>query len=182
MILGAMFSTASGVVRAWGVPVVVAALASACSGSSPANPGTELDGGFVDGLPVGEVSCDDDSRVDTYTAHLAKAGAAGLKFEIQSSDPAPPAKGGDTFVVKITDANGQAMTGDLSADLYMPDHGHGTTVEPVITFDPATSTYTLTPLYLFMPGVWRVRLTAYAGSADAGTAIDTGTFYFCIDG
>ena len=181
-----MFSTSARVAGAWGIGLVAAALASACSSSSPADPGNDppgVDSGLIDGLPVGEVSCDADPRVDTYTAHLTKTGVAGsLKFEIQSSDPAPPAKGGDTFVVKITDTSGQAMTGDLAVDLYMPDHGHGTTVEPVITFDPATSSYTLAPVYLFMPGVWRVRLTAYSGSADAGAPLDTGTFYFCIDG
>ena len=120
MIGGAMVSIASRAVRAWGVALIAVGMTSACSSSSPGGTGGNinalLDGGDLDGLPVGVVSCDDDPRVDTYTAHLAKTGVAGLKFEIQSSDPAPPAKGGDTFVLKITDADGQAMTGDLSVD------------------------------------------------------------------
>jgi hypothetical protein len=167
-------------------PLLVAVVAG-CSSSKPAGTGTTQpaisgDAGDLDAL-VGEVSCTDDPRVDTYTAHLSKMGTGGaLSFEIQSSDPAPPAKGGDTFMVKITDATGAAMTGDLTVSLYMPDHGHGTTVDPVITFDPATQTYKLDPLYLFMPGVWRIQLSSYAGSADGGAPVDSVFFYFCIEG
>jgi hypothetical protein len=180
-----MSSIASRLGSFWAGPVAVALMAG-CSSSSPGSPVSVdpvlVDGGDLDGL-AGEVSCVDDPRVDTYTAHLGKMGINGvLSFEIQSSDPAPPGKTGDTFVLKITDSSGHPMTGDISIGLYMPDHGHGTTVEPVITFDPATQTYTATPLYLFMPGVWRVQVSSFAGSADAGTAVDSALFYFCIEG
>jgi hypothetical protein len=130
----------------------------------------------------GEVSCADDSRVDTYTAGLAKVGAGGeLTFKLLSSEPAPPAKGGNTFEVSVEDAAGEAATGDLRIELVMPDHGHGTQVTPVVTFDADTQRFTIAPVYLFMAGVWRVDLALYADEA-ATKPRDRATYYFCIEG
>lgn len=170
--------------------LLAAALTGVCSSSCSTASGNPTqdpgDAGSVDGLPVGEVSCVDDSRVDTYVAHLSKTGANGYRFEIESSDPAPLVKCSatdcDTLVLRVTDANGQAMAGDLAVEPYMPDHGHGPTIPPVVTFDSSALTYTVTPLVLFMPGVWRIKLTAYAGAADAGSPLDSAMFFFCIDG
>jgi len=74
------------------------------------------------------------------------------------------------------------MSGALTANLRMPDHGHETSVQPVITFDAASSTYTINPAFLFMPGVWRIQFDEYDPSVDAGTSMDTGVFYFCVNG
>lgn len=136
-----------------------------------------------DDQPAGAVSCGSDPRVDTYTARLEKVGTNGvLSFELRASDPAPPAKGSDTFVLQLTNSSGQPTSGELAVALTMPDHGHGTTIVPTITFDPSTQTYTVTPLYLFMPGVWRIQFSGYAGPADAGPPIDSVAYYFCIEG
>lgn len=135
------------------------------------------------GALSGEVSCATDPRVDTYTAKLQKPGTSGaLTFELTSSEPAPPAKGKNVFEVSVTDADGATPSGELGVDLYMPDHGHGTSVTPVITTDPATGTFTVDPVYLFMPGVWRVTLSFYADDATSGPAVDQAKFYFCIQG
>ena len=131
---------------------------------------------------MGAVSCVDDPRVDTYTARLTKPGAKNeLTFELTSSTPAPPAKGGNTFAVSVTGADGTPMTGQLSIDLKMPDHGHGTTVTPAVSFDAATNQYVIAPVYLFMPGVWRVELDYFADPSDA-KALDDAVFFFCIEG
>ncbi len=39
----------------------------------------------------------------------------------------------------------------------MPDHGHGTSVNASVTAN-SDGTYTVAPLYFFMPGVWRINL------------------------
>ena len=157
------------------------AAASACSGDSGngnAATSQELEG---------TVSCEQDPRLDAY-ADLDKSGDLGvLSFRLAEVQPSPPAKGNNTFRLQITDAGGVPMNGDLRVDLKMPDHGHGTSVKPRISFDPATQQYTVEPLYLFMPGVWRIQLEEYAGTAAEGTAagatpLDRTALFFCIEG
>jgi hypothetical protein len=141
------------------------------------------DAAVADDALVGEVSCADDTRVDHYTANLKKPGQKGVyTFQLSQVDPAPPVKGTNTFVVKVLGANQMPVGGELRVNPTMPDHGHGTSVKAVVTFDASTSSYTVKPLYLFMSGVWRIQLDLYAGDADAGPPTDTVAFFFCIDG
>ncbi|HEX5100804.1 MAG TPA: FixH family protein [Polyangiaceae bacterium] len=129
---------------------------------------------------TGEVTCTADARVDTYVAGLTADGERGvLAFRIDSSEPAPPAKGGNTWEVSVLDADGNLASGDLGVALDMPDHGHGSQVEPEVTYDEESGRFTITPLYLFMAGVWRIELTL---ASDADKVVDRGTFYFCIEG
>jgi hypothetical protein len=147
-----------------------------CSSGDPLAAGAASggEGGMAD-----DVSCVGDSRVDTYAAKLDKPGTRGvLSFELTSSEPAPPAKGSNTFELRILDADGVAVQGELSIALDMPDHGHGTSVTPVITFDAASGVYTIAPVYLFMPGVWRIALDF---DADPDVT-DHALFFFCIEG
>lgn len=175
--------------------VLAASAGFACSGGSHGAASSNLNPALVDAgeldAPMGTVDCTTEPGVDTYSAGMQKLGVSGLfSFELVSSDPAPPALNGNTFVVAIKDMNGAPVTGELEAKLDMPKHGHSTTVQPVITFDPAQNSYTLDPMYLFMVGVWRIALTAHAaasssdagpdGMADAATATDVGVFNFCV--
>lgn len=129
--------------------------------------------------PGADVSCTDDPRLDTYAGELDKAGEQGLlSFRFFDLEPAPPAKGSNTFHVQVSDVAGDIMQGELRVDLRMPDHGHGTSVEPVVSFDAASAAYTITPLFLFMPGVWRLEFEA----VDAAMAIDRSVLHFCIEG
>ncbi len=151
---------------------------SSATGADASNDTTVADDALV-----GEVSCTDDSRVDHYTANLKKAGQKGVyTFQLSQSDPAPPAKGSNAFVLKITGADGMALGGEMRVSLKMPDHGHGTSVKPEVTFDSSTSSYSVTPLYLFMAGVWRIQFDAYAADPDAGPPTDTAVFFFCVEG
>jgi hypothetical protein len=132
--------------------------------------------------PGSTVSCSSDPRLDTYAGGLNKPGELGvLSFHFSDITPDPPAKGSNTFHVQVSDASGAAMQGKLGVDLNMPDHGHGTSVKPVSTLDPATGSFTVTPLYLFMPGVWRIRFDAYAADTDA-SPLDSVTLHFCVEG
>ena len=140
-------------------------------------------------------------RVDTYAAHMKKAGENGvLTFELVVADPAPPAALAlNAFVLRITHADGTPFTGDLELapqGVFMPLHNHGPSSPiPTIAFDPSAETFTLAQMNLFMPGLWRVTVDAYEGeSADASpaaeggatsiappTPTDVGVFYFCVD-
>jgi hypothetical protein len=156
----------------------VALALSACSDSS----GDETRSAGAGGL-AGTVSCTSDPRLDTYTDDLDKPGELGvLSFRFSELEPAPPAKGNNTFHVHVSDANGSTLEGPLGVELLMPDHEHESTVEPVVSFDAASGMYRVAPLYLFMAGVWRIEFEAYSGSAGSGLPLDRVALHFCVQG
>jgi hypothetical protein len=167
------------VIRRTAASLVLFALGAGCSDSKPHATPPANDG--AGGLS-GDVSCATDERVDTYTAGLRKEGESDvLSFAIVTSEPAPPAKGSNAFEVEVADSDGAAQAGDLRVSLFMPDHGHGTSVTPVVTYDEDTGRFTLTPLYLFMAGVWRITFE-FRADPDAKAPLDRATFFFCIEG
>ena len=154
------------------------ACSAGCAGSDEANPGA----------PVDSVSCSADPRLDTYTGELDKPGELGLlSFRFFDLTPTPPAKGANIFHVRVSNAEGDVMQNGLRVDLRMPDHGHGTSVEPVISFDAALGAYTITPVFLFMPGVWRIEFEAVDAPSDApalddAALLDSTVLHFCVEG
>lgn len=154
-------------------PLVFAAVA-ACS-PSPSDNG---DAGVADATDDGIISCQNDSRAMTYAPGVVAVGKMGvLKGSLAVADPAPPLRGTNTWSVKLTDAAGNAVTSPtVKVTPFMPDHGHGTSIVATATVQP-DGTVALTPLYFFMPGLWRVTLdvTSSAGS-------DSIEFYFCVAG
>lgn len=143
-------------------------------------------GGSNDDAPTNEpsstVSCTADPRLDAYAGELAKAGDLGvLSFRFFDLDPAPPARGLNTFHVQVSSAGDEVTPDQLEVDLRMPDHGHGTSVVPVISADAAPGTYTVRQLFLFMPGVWRLDFEAL-GAGDDASMLDSVTLHFCVEG
>lgn len=156
----------------------LALAASACGDdTSPAPSGGGADAGPVDSGVA--VTCQNDGRVDTYVANLAKASPSGaVKVTLVSSDPGPPVRGTNAWVLKITDGAGAPISNAaLTVTPFMPDHGHGTSVKPTVTAG-ADGRYDVANVYLFMPGVWRVTV----GVPTAAGGSDTATFFFCIAG
>ena len=123
------------------------------------------------------ITCQNDPRAMTYAPGLSVTSTSGTrKYVLLTADPAPPARGTDTWSIKITDTGGTAQPGLTVGVLpFMPDHGHGTSVNATVTAN-ADGTYTVAPLYFFMPGVWRI--TFWIGSNQA----DVGQFFFCVPG
>ena len=175
MVEGLRFAVATGVL------VGISAACGACGTSD--KPGTSAAGTQVLPTDGSIVSCTGDPRVDVYTANLKKAGQRGvLTFTLVESNPAPPARGNNVLKLRVDDTDGTAVTGDLFAVLKMPDHGHNVQVQPLVSFSASTATYTIDPVYLFMAGVWRLQFDVYAVDSDAGVPIDTGVYFFCIEG
>lgn len=130
-----------------------------------------------------KVSCVTDARVSDHASGLQKPGARGVfSFAILSSDPEPPAKGTNTFRVQVLDSDGNAIDANVGVALSMPDHGHSTSVEPKVELDASTHVSSLSSLYLFMPGVWKIELSASMTNADGEDVADSATFYFCVQG
>jgi len=79
--------------------------------------------------------------------------------------PRPPAVGTDAAQLQIVDANGMPASGlGLQVVPWMPAHGHGTSVNPTVT-ETSPGIFVATPIYLFMPGSWELRMTM-SGSVD----------------
>jgi hypothetical protein len=177
--------------------MVVMAFAAACTGDDNGTTGTGGTGGAggtgaTGGGGAGPFDADDmdgfvtcpqpGKPIDMYHANLVKPGSGGiLTFTLVESDKAPPARGNNTWLLKITKKDQTPVTGEIVPVIKMPDHTHPPTKAPEITYDAAKGLYTLTPVYLFMPGYWSAQFDAFEHGADAEAPLDRGTFYFCID-
>ena len=142
------------------------------------------------GMDMGEmemgpmISCAGDPRVSMYMDGMIKAGLAGAaQVKITSATPSPPANGQNTWTIQLMDRTGTPMAGAVTVLPDMPDHGHVSPQTPVVTAGATVGAYTVSNLYLFMAGVWRIQLSISTGSAaDGGSLVDIVTFYFCVQG
>ena len=113
---------------------------------------------------------------------MTKPGSAGrYSFALVSSTPAPPALNDNSFVVQVTDADGNPATGALSVALDMPEHGHPSPALPEISYDADAKSFTLDPMRLFMVGLWRITFSFAPDGASKDSAGDSAVFKFCID-
>lgn len=169
-----------------GVSLVFAfALApSACKDSGQSAPDATLLDAFTsdaarDAIPPDAPKfCDSETRDDTYSAGLTKVGGNGYSVVLLSSTPAPPQKGNNAWVVQVNHP-GPIDGLHLRVVPFMPDHGHGTAVIPVIT-PGANGTYNISPVNLFMTGFWSTRIDLLdASNGDA--ELDHVAFLFCVN-
>lgn len=160
------------------VMLAVLGTSSACSSSaSDATPhGAQPDGS------AGSVGCSN-ATTDSYEPGAKKAGEAGkYQFALLSSTPAPPALNDNTFVVQVTNSEGEPVEGELSVALDMPEHGHPSPALPSISYDAKAQAFTLDPMRLFMVGLWRITFGFVpAAPVGAGDDSDSAVFEFCID-
>lgn len=159
-------------------PFCLIALSTACgSSSSPTTSTTDASTSGETSEDAGTVSCDKEPGLDTYVANLTKTGKSNVSFVLVSGDPAPPARGTNTWNVKISGADGAPLDGaQVDVKPFMPKHGHGSSVVPTVT-PTGAGTYAITNLNLFMPGLWTITITA-----KSGTTTDSAVFTFCIAG
>lgn len=113
--------------------------------------------------------------LDKYTPGLSHAGST-FTFELTSASPAPPAPVDMVWQIKVTDASGQPVTDATMTPpkTWMPQHSHPSTAEPVVQNND-DGTFTISNLYLYMPGVWQVTV-----NATSGTTTDSAVFTFCL--
>jgi hypothetical protein len=137
-------------------------------------------GGSADADDSEGYICTGDPRAETFHADLEKMGASGMiDFVLHSSDPAPPAKGNNVWIVQLNGMSGgvvgSPMTGaTINVRTFMPDHNHmgvGATVT-----DQGGGMYKLSPVDTFMPGYWEITLTA----TGTDSTTDKAVYKFCI--
>lgn len=127
------------------------------------------------------IDCSTIQGTDTFAVPLKHQGVGGsLEFEMLSADPAPPARNNNTWVVQVNSMAsgvvGNPIDGaTLKVTPFMPAHQHGTPVEVQITPTGMTGQYQLSPVNLWMPGVWETTIQATSGSVT-----DSAVYKFCI--
>jgi hypothetical protein len=155
---------------------VVACSSSSSSGDDNTGTGTQA------------VGCSTDPRVETMVPNLTrqgdnlKKGMPGLTFVIAKADYIPPATANNTWTLKVLDMSGQPMNDAVltfplaghPSDPWMPDHSHPDT--HAMAVNNHDGTYTVSPLYFFMAGVWSTYIQAQVGSTT-----DTTTFTVCAN-
>ena len=145
----------------------------ACSSQSP-------EAGAAAGAPGSTVGCSA-SDGGEHAAGSPQPGEAGrFDFTLVDSTPAPPALGDNTFVVQVSDRDGNPAFGDLSVALDMPEHGHQSPRQPEIRFDAESQAFVLKPMRLFMVGLWHITFS-FDGMVDDTPLSDSAVFEFCID-
>lgn len=119
--------------------------------------------------------CADDPRALTYVPGLEQTGTEGLiHFTLLKSDPAPLIKGTNTWQIGLADESGHSIKdAEITTTPYMPDHGHGTSIVPRATAQDGG--YEITPLYLYMGGIWEMTISAKTEAVE-----DSAVFTFCI--
>jgi len=137
--------------------------------------GCSSEGGHDDGDI--EVNCDIETRSDTFAAGMSKLGASGMEFVLVGSNPTPPSKGDNTWTIQVLDGSTPADSATVGLVPFMPDHGHGTSKTAVATATGEPGTFEISPVNLWMPGLWEVTV-----DAQDGASTDQVVFSFCIDG
>ncbi|RMH38624.1 MAG: hypothetical protein D6689_19025 [Deltaproteobacteria bacterium] len=148
---------------AWAAVVVVAA----CGG----------DDGDHHGGADGAVDCAQETRADAFAPGMVKMGDNGTAVRLVEADPAPPARFDNAWVLAVEDASGAPRDdAQVAVTPWMPDHGHGTPIEAVVTPRGSDGLYDVAPINLWMPGLWEIRIDATVDGVD-----DRVVFAFCID-
>ena len=124
---------------------------------------------------VATAACGQDPRVTPYADGMKFKGST-LSVEILTADPSPPGLQLNTWTFQVIDAQNNPVTGAaVTVQPYMPDHGHGPSVVPVVT--ASGSTYTVSNIDFFMPGVWRMTFDVTNGNVKDQAVVD-----FCVSG
>jgi hypothetical protein len=154
---------------------LLCACALSCSSQGSGDPANAPSGDAGTGDRVG---CAKDPRVMTFASGLQAKTTGPLSAQIVNATPSPPQRapgesGLNAWTVKLA-MNGGPVPSDaaVTVKLLMPDHGHGSSIVPLITPNP-DGTFAVTRLYLFMAGVWEISFLV--------NGTDPATFSICIE-
>lgn len=124
--------------------------------------------------------CAADSGATTYSAGMSAGAADGkVTVTVVEANPAPPSKGGNSFVIDVTDDAGKPISGaQIQVTSYMPAHGHYATLVPVVKAGSQPGRYDISNVELFMIGLWQITFTV----TPSGAAAEPVMFSFCVEG
>jgi hypothetical protein len=123
-----------------------------------------------------ESGCAVETRDDDYAVGLSKVGTF-VTATFVSADPAPPARGDNSWVLSFVDSGGAPLDGlEIAVTPTMPDHGHGTPVAAVVAPTGDAGQYGVAPVNLFMVGYWEITFEITQGDMQ-----DSLVFGFCVE-
>ncbi|MBA3391740.1 MAG: FixH family protein [Deltaproteobacteria bacterium] len=123
-------------------------------------------------------NCAAEDGDDEFVVGISKPGQGGkLTFTLRAAVPAPPARGDNTWTLELSSTTSSAAVSgaQIAVTPFMPDHQHGTPISVVVEPMVDAGTYELSPVNLWMPGLWQTTIEA---SANGET--DKAVFAFCI--
>jgi hypothetical protein len=126
------------------------------------------------------LACVASKRGEDYVVGLEHAGTTGaLNFRLMSAMPAPPAFSKNTWIIQVNSLSGGVVgapvTGAaITVTPFMPDHEHGT-LRVNVEAMPDAGHYRLTPIDMWMAGLWEVTIDVTAGAVR-----DSTVYRFCI--
>ena len=129
-----------------------------------------------------DVDCTKVTGADTFVVGLEKQGAeTSMDFKLMSATPAPPARGDNTWVVQINTMASGVVGAPIDGAMlqvtpFMPAHQHGSPIMVQITPGTTAGEYNLSPVNLWMPGVWETTIRATSSSTT-----DSAVYRFCIE-
>jgi hypothetical protein len=86
--------------------------------------------------------------------------------------PVQPSVGYDATQLAVSDAAGAPLSGaTLTVVPWMTAHGHGASVQPVVT-ETAPGVYVATPLDFYMSGGWELRTRIQRDAVQGSTPVD----------
>jgi hypothetical protein len=123
-------------------------------------------------------NCVADPRGEPFSIGISKLGRDNrLTFSIMAATPAPPARGDNNWTIAVSNSSGAVVGATVTAKPFMPDHRHGSAITAVVTPQATTpGQYDITPVNLWMPGIWETTITA----TPPGGTLDVAVFSFCI--
>jgi len=131
------------------------------------------------------VNCALETTADEFVVGLQKPGINGLiDFKLMSATPAPPARGDNTWVMQVSSMNNGVVGAPIAnATVYvtpfMPKHQHGSPIDTEVTAMPTAGQYELSPVNLWMPGLWETTIEVDATSSSGADSV---IYRFCIPG
>jgi hypothetical protein len=123
------------------------------------------------------VDCSQETRDDNFAVGLAKTGDQGLlTFTLMNATPAEPTRGDNAWVIQVNQ-NASGVLGPtvdgavMDVTPYMPDHRHPAGKTVVVEPNGTAGQYELSPINLWMPGLWETTIEASANGSDDSVVI-----------
>lgn len=120
-------------------------------------------------------SCAADTKKDVYAPGLTKTDGE-IAVRVVDASPAPPAMGTNTLTVEIASADRPVDDAKLTVTPFMPAHGHGSGIDPVVT-SLGGGRYRMANVYFMMPGTWTLTVRVERPGAAAREVV----FAFCLE-
>lgn len=158
--------------RRW-IALLHSLLALACGSSAAEDPGR----GPIDGSGGSDGGSECSGDFDVYEAGMSRQAEPGaITVELVQSEPAPPVVRTDnTWWLRLLDSEGEPLLGaQLLVTPFMPHHQHGSA--EVVIEELGDGGYKLSPIDLFMPGVWEIPVSITPPDGETSEM----RFRFCI--